>query len=194
MAQKKEVDLSRRNLFVGTFRRLRGEMDQGRPQARSSETLPILEAANTAFAAGDFPQAAAKFKELLQKEPNNNDARRCLGCCLYREAKFVQAKVEFERVLRTNREDHEAWLYLGLTLARGGSPAKAASVWKNPSKLSCSSLMLRFFAEMTPTVTVCSSPKGFPIATTHSPTWVLSESPIFSTGSLLALIRMTARS
>lgn len=131
MAEKKEVDLSRRNLFVGAFRRLRGEMDQGRPQARSSETLPILEAANTAFAAGDFPQAAAKFKELLQKEPNNNDARRRLGCCLYREAKFVQAKVEFERVLRTNREDHEAWLYLGLTLARGGSPAKAASVWKN---------------------------------------------------------------
>lgn len=130
MSQKKEVDLSRRNLFLGAFRRLRGE-EEGRPQARTSETLPILNAANTAFAAGNFSEAEAKFKELLQKEPNNNDARRCLGCCLYRQAKFVQAKVEFERVLRTSREDHEAWLYLGLTLARGGSPAKAASVWKN---------------------------------------------------------------
>lgn len=131
MPEKKEVNLSRRNLFVGAFRRLRGEMDQGRPQARSSETLPILEVANTAFAAGDFLQAAAKFKELLHKDPNNNAVRRRLGCCLYREAKFVQAKVEFERVLRINRDDNEAWLYLGLTLARGDNPVKAASVWKN---------------------------------------------------------------
>lgn len=128
---KKEIDVSRRNLLFGAFRRLRGEVDEGRPVARSSETLPVLGEADAAYAAADFSTAAAKYRDVLKLEPGNLDARRRLGCALYREGRYVQAKVEFERVLRTSREDNEAWLYLGLTLARGGSPAKAATVWKN---------------------------------------------------------------
>lgn len=131
MSAKKEIDVSRRNLLFGAFRRLRGEEAEGRPQARSSETLPLLNEANAAFDSGDFATATPKYRELLQKEPENREARRRLGRCLYGEGKFVQAKVEFERVLRADREDNEAWLFLGLTLARGGSPAKAVSVWKN---------------------------------------------------------------
>ena len=70
----------------------------------------------------------------------------------------------------------------------------AASVWRNPSKFTFSAWMLLFFAEMTPTVTVCSSPYGLPIATTHSPTSDLSESPISRTGRLVPSTLMMARS
>src|SRR5262245_28226243 len=48
---------------------------------------------------------------------------------------------------------------------------------------------------MIPAVTVCSRPKGEPIASTQSPTLSLSESPIFAIGSvLLDSIFTTARS
>jgi len=70
----------------------------------------------------------------------------------------------------------------------------AASVCKKPSKLTSPAWILLFLAEITPTVTVCSSPKGFPMATTHSPTSKRSESPKFNTGSFFASILMTAKS
>ncbi|OPZ57555.1 MAG: hypothetical protein BWY88_01172 [Synergistetes bacterium ADurb.Bin520] len=70
----------------------------------------------------------------------------------------------------------------------------AASVWRNPWKFTSFARMLRFFAEMTPTVMVCSRPKGLPMAATHSPTSSLSESPRERTGRSLASIFTTARS
>ncbi len=45
-----------------------------------------------------------------------------------------------------------------------------------------------------PAVTVLSRPNGEPIATTHSPTRTLFESPIATAGRLVALILTTATS
>ena len=55
--------------------------------------------------------------------------------------------------------------------------------------------MVRFLAEIMPAVTVCDSVNGLPIASTQSPTCVLSELPSLTVGSgLLVSILITARS
>ena len=54
--------------------------------------------------------------------------------------------------------------------------------------------MSRCLALTMPAVTVFSRPKGEPMATTHSPTFSLSLSPIFTNGSPLASSLTTATS
>src|SRR4030042_6080757 len=53
---------------------------------------------------------------------------------------------------------------------------------------------MRPLALTTPTVTVCSKPKGLPMAMAHSPTSSLSETPQMATGRSFDLIWRTARS
>ncbi len=128
---KRQIDPSRRNLLFGGFRRLLGEVAEKGPMARTSEALPVFREAESLWKAKDYTKASGKFKDCLKLEPGNADARRRLGCCLYRQGMLLQAKVEFERLLRADRADNESWLYLGLVFARGGKAEKAASVWKN---------------------------------------------------------------
>jgi hypothetical protein len=56
----------------------------------------------------------------------------------------------------------------------------AASVWRKSSNGPCP--RTRPFALMIPAVTVWVKPKGLPIATTQSPTWIASESPSRAAG------------
>src|SRR3989338_7867318 len=70
-----------------------------------------------------------------------------------------------------------------------------ASVWINLANGALASPITRPFAEITPTVTVFSNPKGLPTAIAQSPCSDLSESPSTANGSeSLFLILITARS
>jgi len=126
--KKEEIDVSRRRLLFGFLDRMRGE--ESAPVAVASQTAPVLAQANAAFVAGDFASAAGFFKTFLQAESDNAEARQRYGECLYRQGQFIQAKVEFERLLQKNRKDNRAILFLGLVLARLDRVQKAAVVWK----------------------------------------------------------------
>lgn len=130
MAQdkKEEIDVSRRRLLFGFLDRARGT--ESAPMAAASQTAPMLAQANTAFAAADFPTAAGFYKSFLQAESDNAEARQRYGECLYRQGQYIQAKVEFERLLQKDRKNNRAILFLGLVLARLDRVQKAAVVWK----------------------------------------------------------------
>jgi len=127
--QKEEIDVSRRRLLFGFMDRLRGNAEEV-PMAAASQTAPVLAQANAAFAAGDFVAASGFYKTFLQAESANAEARQRMGECLYRQGKYIQAKVEFERLLQKNRKDNKAILFLGLVLARLDRVQKSAVVWK----------------------------------------------------------------
>jgi hypothetical protein len=71
----------------------------------------------------------------------------------------------------------------------------ATSVWMNgTASMFGSERLSRLVALMMPAVTVLEKPNGEPIATTHSPTRVRPELPIFTTGSPVASTLITATS
>jgi tetratricopeptide (TPR) repeat protein len=126
--KKEEIDVSRRKLLFGFLDRARGA--EAAPMAAASKTAPLLAQANTSFAAADFATAAGLYKSFLQAESDNAEARQRYGECLYRQGQFIQAKVEFERLLQKDRKNNRAILFLGLVLARLDRVQKAAVVWK----------------------------------------------------------------
>lgn len=131
MAQdkKEEIDVSRRRLLFGFMDRLRGDAEQA-PVAAASQTAPVLAQANEAYKAGNYAAATDFYKTFLQSESANGEARQRLGECLYRQGRYIQAKVEFERLLQKDRKNNRAILFLGLVMARLDRAQKAAVVWK----------------------------------------------------------------
>jgi tetratricopeptide (TPR) repeat protein len=126
--KKEEIDVSRRRLLFGFLDRARGV--EAAPVAAASQTAPVLAQANAAFAAGDFAAAVGFYKAFLQDESGNDEARQRFGESLYRQGQYIQAKIEFERLLQKNRKNTRAILFLGLVLARLDRVQKAAVVWK----------------------------------------------------------------
>jgi thioredoxin-like negative regulator of GroEL len=127
-SKKEEIDVSRRRLFFGFLDRARGA--EPAPMAAASATAPLLGQANAAFSTGDFAAAAPLYKNFLQAESDNAEARQRYGECLYRQGQHIQAKVEFERLLQKDRKNNRAILFLGLVMARLDRVQKAAVVWK----------------------------------------------------------------
>jgi TolA-binding protein len=127
--KKEEIDVSRRRLLFGFMDRMRGNTEAA-PVAAASQTAPVLAQANEAYKAGNFAAATGFYKTFLQAESANAEARQRLGECLYRQGQYIQAKVEFERLLQKDRKNNRAILFLGLVLARLDRVQKAAVVWK----------------------------------------------------------------
>lgn len=126
---KEEIDVNRRKLLFGFMDKLRG-VPETAPVASASQTAPVLAAANAAFAAGSWEEAAERYREFLGAESDNMEARQRFGECQYRLGRYIQAKVEFERIMQKKRTDNRAILFLGLVLARLDRVQKAAVVWK----------------------------------------------------------------
>ena len=126
--KKEEVDLNKRRMLFGVVDKLRGA--ESAPMAAVAQAAPVLAEANAAFAAGNWAEATEKYKEFLAQESANGEARQRLGECLYRQGRYIQAKVEFERLMQKNHKDNSALLFLGLVLARLERLDKAAVVWK----------------------------------------------------------------
>ena len=128
---KDEVDVGRRRFLTVFFGRFREGFDADAPVAASSAAAGTLASANEAFARGEHEAASESYRTFLAAESGNREARLRLGICQYKLGRHVQAKVEFERVLREKKgKDNEASLYLGLTLCAAGRPEKAVAVWK----------------------------------------------------------------
>jgi tetratricopeptide (TPR) repeat protein len=131
----KGSSVSRRDFLFGAVKRLKLEhldAEEEKPKAPKSntETAEFLREAYTAYAAGDFEKAAAAYRKCIKIDAGDIESRRRLGYCLYRMGKYVQAGVEFERVLYSQKKDNFAFLYLGLAMARLGKKEKAVNAWQ----------------------------------------------------------------
>jgi tetratricopeptide (TPR) repeat protein len=135
MAQK--IDKSRRNFLMGAIRRVKNEKSTG-PEASTAEAIDVIKEANALYVDQKWEEAREKYKECIDCDKNDADIRYRCGVCLYKVGKYRQAKLEFERALRIDREYKDALLYLGLTMVRLEKPEKAMALWKqyfNPSAI-----------------------------------------------------------
>lgn len=136
MAEKK-INKSRRNFLFGAVRKVKNEKPDG-PAASTEEAINTIKEANALYVDQKWEEAREKYKECIDCDKNDADVRYRCGVCLYKVGKYRQAKLEFERTIRINREYKDALLYLGLTMVRLEKPEKAAALWKqyfNPSAI-----------------------------------------------------------
>lgn len=136
MAEKK-INKSRRNFLMGAVRRVKNVKPDG-PAASTAEAIDTIKAANALYIDKQWDNARAKYKQCLESDKNDADVRYRLGVCFYHLEKYRQAKLEFERTLRIDREYKDAFLYLGLTMVRLELPEKAMALWKqyfNPTAI-----------------------------------------------------------
>lgn len=130
--EKPKKKYTRREMLLGAFRRKSEEsMGDHQPISRSEASESPLKAANQAYGAGDLERAVDLYREFVKLEPNNPEARKRLGHCLYHQGRHLQARVEFERVLRIREKDNFSSLFLGLTHCRMGKPDKAVQAWRS---------------------------------------------------------------
>lgn len=135
---KKKIDKSRRNFLFGAVRRIKNEKPDG-PAASTAEAIDTIKEANALYVDENWEEARAKYKECIDCDKNDADVRYRCGVCLYKVGKYRQAKLEFERTLRIDREYKDAFVYLGLTMVRLEKPEKAVALWKqyfNPQAIS----------------------------------------------------------
>ena len=121
--------VSRRNLLLGMVNRFRGPEESG---AQVTGLAPEALKADAMAGRGEYIEAAAAYRSILEESPEAHDIRAKLGWCLYKAGKLVQAKVELQRVLRKT-ESRLATLHLGLCLAREGRLDGALKAWEGYS-------------------------------------------------------------
>jgi len=125
--------ISRRDLLFGALKKLRRDddfEDAPPPRKAQSDGPDHFLLGNVAFSARNYSAAMDHYRQAVKAIPNHDEARRRLGYCLYRMEQYIQARVEFERLLHGGK-DNFASLYLGLTLARMNMPDKAIKAWKD---------------------------------------------------------------
>jgi Flp pilus assembly protein TadD len=116
---------------MGAVRRVRGKEAVAEPVAATGDTVPLLDRANTHFAAKEFEQAVDTYREYLKREKQDMDVRVRLGRSLYALGKYTAARLEFKRVLKVRPKDSQACVYAGLCFARCARLEEAARVWED---------------------------------------------------------------
>ncbi len=118
----KDARISRRDLFTGWRNRLTERIAESEDEPQETgqqETKSLVrENAFQLMDSGNLDEAIETFRTYIRQELNDDEARMALGSCLYEKGQLVQAKVEFERVLRIRKNDSLASLYLTLALMR----------------------------------------------------------------------------
>ncbi|WP_461209173.1 tetratricopeptide repeat protein [Desulfocurvus sp. DL9XJH121] len=153
MAKKNDNGLSRRDFLFAGLRKVRRESGEPEPRrdfgslAAATEGVSKDDAArakeafaqgNAAFARADYEAAAPLYRECIQLFPAHLEARKRVAYCHYRLGRYVQARVEFDRVLREAGKDNFSSLYLGLAHCRLNKPDKAVEAWEgyfNPDEV-----------------------------------------------------------
>lgn len=148
MKKKKKADgLSRRDFLFGGVRKLRERIDkdatpekqdfkvlahatEGVTQSDAEEAKAAFVRGNESYAIAEYEEAIPEYRSCIRLFPAHLEARKRLGYCLYRTEKYIQAKVEFQRVIKEAKKDNYCSLYLGLTFARMGKAEQAAKAWK----------------------------------------------------------------
>ena len=95
MSREASRTVSRRNLFRALLGR---DIPAGHAQCAPESDRHA--AGDAAYAAGDFPAAVAAYRASVRGDLSNPTARARLGCALYATGRHIQARVEFEHVLR----------------------------------------------------------------------------------------------
>ena len=127
----------------------------------AGRAAPPHAAGDAAYAAADYPAAMAAYRESVRSDLSNPAVRDRLGHCLYELEHYIQARVEFEHVLRlTDGKDVFARLGLGLTLLALGKTEKAMATLKafdDPERADLTALARRI-ADKLETADVASFP------------------------------------
>jgi tetratricopeptide (TPR) repeat protein len=92
-----------------------------------------LTEAQRAYDADDLQTAVGLLRDCIRIDLDHAPARLLLGYCLFRRGAYIQARVEFDRVLRIQPNDTLAALYGGLTHARLGKLETALQYWRDAS-------------------------------------------------------------
>lgn len=126
MAEAKSSRFSRRDLFKGFMRHVRGrwEEDQGSgldPEAVRCDGL---------LKEKKYQEAARCFEACLENEPEHVEALQKLGYCLMKQGDTGRARQIWARLLGFKPGDQFALLYTGLSLAMEGQAQEAVQVWK----------------------------------------------------------------
>ena len=121
MANDDRPTVSRRNL-------VRALLGRDIPKPRADAPAPDRHAAgDAAYAAGDYPAAVAAYRASVREDLSNTAARFRLGHALYATGQPLQARVEFEHVLRlSGGKDAAARFFLALSFLALDKAAKAA--------------------------------------------------------------------
>lgn len=121
--------------FLGTSLQSQGPqmgMTQNVPQAARVFEIPSsLEEANAAFNQGDFAQALAGYKKILESDPQNLEALTQIGVLLTRGEHHDEAIKTFDRVMSIQPNYPHALFEKGLVLFQGKrQPREGVKVWE----------------------------------------------------------------
>lgn len=120
MARDDRPNVSRRHLVHALLGR---DIPAEQPNAPAPDRHA---AGDAAYAAGDYAAAIPAYRASIRGDLSNAPVRARLGHALYTTGAFIQARVEFEHVLRlTGGRAPMARLCLGLTLLALGKTEKA---------------------------------------------------------------------
>lgn len=101
------------------------------PLSRNPEAQKTMEAAEAAFARGDFPNAIVHYQKTLDVEPTHYNATLFIGDCYYRMNDVERAGEWFARAIALNPNMETAHRYWGDALLRAGRPDEARTRFIN---------------------------------------------------------------
>ncbi|MFO7727611.1 MAG: tetratricopeptide repeat protein [Desulfonatronovibrio sp.] len=126
MHEKKINRFSRRDLFKGFMRHVRGQdMEE-----EGSGLSPEVCRADQLLREKQYREAADIFAVCLQEEPGHVEALRKLGYCQLKLDQLAQARQTWEKLTTIKPGDHFAVLYTGLSHAMENDADRAVAVWK----------------------------------------------------------------
>jgi tetratricopeptide (TPR) repeat protein len=101
------------------------------PLSRNPEAQKTMEAAEAAFARGDFPNAIVHYQKTLDVEPTHYNATLFIGDCYYRMNDVERAGEWFARAIALSPDTETAHRYWGDALLRAGRPDEAKTRFIN---------------------------------------------------------------
>jgi VWFA-related protein len=107
-----------------------GGVGAAAPPASADLFLPIDEASIARPFARDQALAAQTLEPFLKRVPASTRPAFDQGLSELRKANYAGALTQFKSAIRPDEDSTAALSYLGATLAAGGQPAEASSVWQ----------------------------------------------------------------
>lgn len=91
----------------------------------TDEIKEMLTVGNRLFEAGSYEEAAAKYREILDKSPDAYPIYLNLGNCYFAQEKYDLAEENYLKVLEKNAQNTDALIALGNTASNRGDRDKA---------------------------------------------------------------------
>jgi|GEM_PF-3579547 len=139
--ESKPRSLSRREMLFGLVNGIKKNVGSLSAAATGSEASTVeaapapdartLPEAQSAFDAHDIETAIQLLHDYIKTDLDHAPARLLLGYCLFWRGDLIQARVEFDRVLRLEPENRLAALYAGLAHAKQGKLERALLIWQD---------------------------------------------------------------